>query len=70
MQKEFTPYLNLWKIVDFWLKGINKWLYDDFDKVNAEEVDKFVEDGVKTLGGIMRVMKEKELTQVYVNYQQ
>ncbi|KAL4440889.1 hypothetical protein ABPG74_009302 [Tetrahymena malaccensis] len=65
MQKEFTPYFNLWKIVDFWMKGFSKWMYDDFDKVNAEEVDKFVEEGVKTLGGIMRVMKEKELTQIY-----
>lgn len=44
------------------MKGITKWMYDDFDKINAEEVDKFVEDGTKTLGGIMRIMKEKELT--------
>jgi len=61
MQKEFTPYNNLWKIADFWLSGFQKWMFDDLDKVNAEEVDKFVEDGVRTLAGIARTMKEKEL---------
>lgn len=53
--------MNLWKIVDFWMKGYQNWMFDDFDKINAEECDKFVEDGVKTLSSIIRVMKEKEL---------
>lgn len=61
MQKEFLPYYNLWKIVDFWTKGHKKWMFDEFDTVNAEECDKFVEESVKTLSTIARTMKDKEL---------
>lgn len=64
MQKEFTPYYNLWKIVDFWTKGYQKWMFDEFDTVNAEECDKFVEDSVKMLSTIARNMKDKELPQI------
>lgn len=64
MHKEFQPYCNLWKIVDFWIKGYQKWMYDEFDKINADECDKFIEDAVKTLSSIARTMKDKELTQI------
>lgn len=39
-------------------------MYDDFEKVNADECDKFVDDSIRTLGSIARTMKDKELPQI------
>lgn len=39
-------------------------MFDDFDKVKAEDCDKFVEDAIRTLASIARTMKDKELPQI------
>lgn len=35
MQKEFTPYSNLWNVVHGWIEGSEKWINDPFEMVDA-----------------------------------
>ncbi|KAL4429885.1 hypothetical protein ABPG74_022908 [Tetrahymena malaccensis] len=64
MQKDFTPYYNLWTISSKWFENIQIWLYSSWDKLDAPYCEKFVEDGFRTLGQTIRFFKEKNLSAV------
>jgi hypothetical protein len=40
----------LWTTANKWFVGHQKWLYDSWENVNAEDAERVVEDGTKNLG--------------------
>ena len=54
MTKEFQPYSNLWLTTTNWFKNIVSWQHDDWEKLDAPGAERFVEDGLRTLGGAIR----------------
>jgi len=61
MQKEFTPYSNLWLTADGWFKNIEDWLNCDWENLDAEAAERWVEDAVRTMGSVMRFFREKDI---------
>ena len=59
MMKEFDPFLNLWRIVHNWSKGIIDWMQGSFEQVDAVEAQNFVEDGSRILGQVSRIFKDR-----------
>ena len=64
MIKEFKPYFDLWTTVEEWKKSYNSWLNDPFDEVDAGKVEETVDNSIKTLSGVIRFFKSKELSQI------
>lgn len=64
MIRDFQPYANLWISANRWFVGKQKWLNDEWEKVNAEEAERVVEDGIKNLGQVIRFMRDREITGV------
>ena len=64
MIKEFKPYFDLWTTVEEWKKSYNSWLNDPFDEVDAGKVEETVDNSNKTLSGVIRFFKSKELSQI------
>ncbi|KAL3881803.1 hypothetical protein ACJMK2_028195, partial [Sinanodonta woodiana] len=47
--KDFEPYRNLWVTVSDWMRWHESWLNDPLTAINAEEVEKNVNDAYKTM---------------------
>ena len=41
--KDFQPYSNLWLVANQWVTNYEKWMNDEWDKLDAEECERFVE---------------------------
>jgi len=61
MAKEFLPFSNLWLTTTNWFKNIVSWQHDEWNKLDALGAEKFVEEGLRTLGGVIRFFRDKEL---------
>ena len=62
--KEFTPYNTLWTITNKWYSGIDVWMAQPFAELDADFVEKFVDESVRSIAGVMRLFKEKALHQI------
>jgi dynein heavy chain len=62
--KEFTPYNTLWHIVNKWYTDIDRWLNQPFEQLDANAAEKFVEESVRSLVGVIRIFKDKGLQQI------
>jgi len=58
--KEFQPYSNLWITANEWFHNIDKWMHCQWESLNAEEAEKFVEEAVRTLASAIRFFKDRE----------
>ena len=61
MIKDFTPYSNLWLTTTQWFKNISHWMSDDWETLDAEEGERFVEEAFKTMATVNRFFKDKDL---------
>ena len=59
MNKEFIPYSNLWLTTTNWFVNYEKWNTIKWDELDAPSAEKFVEEGLRTLGGVIRYFKDK-----------
>lgn len=64
MQRDFAPYSHLWTAVHGWKVGFEQWMYDEWSTVDALECQKFCENSSKSLGGVIRFLKEKGIHSV------
>lgn len=64
MAKDFLPYSHLWRTTTNWLKNIDVWLYGEWNMINAEECERFVEDAIKDLVYAIRYFKDKEIVHI------
>ena len=62
--KEFNPYNTLWTIANKWYSGIDTWMSQPFEELDANFVEKFVEDSVRSIAAITRIFKDKGLHQI------
>ena len=62
--KDFTPYSNLWFTAHNWFKNSIDWLNCEWNQLDATAAEKFVEDGVRNLAGVIRFFKEKDIKPV------
>jgi dynein heavy chain len=49
MNKEFSPYFNLWTTVDLWRKSHKSWLHDEFALLDAQKLEETVDNSNKTM---------------------
>ncbi|NWV36400.1 DYH1 protein, partial [Grantiella picta] len=58
MLKEFQPYYDLWTTVSDWIKWNESWMNDSLLKIEAEELEKNVNDSVKTMARCVKQFKD------------
>ncbi|CAG2240330.1 DNAH [Mytilus edulis] len=56
--KDFEPFRNLWLTVSDWLRWHESWMNDPLEAINAEEVEKNVNDSYKTMHKSNKVFAE------------
>jgi dynein heavy chain len=61
MVKDFQPYSNLWLAANKWFTDYPKWLNGPFGELSATDAEKFVEDSIKTLSGVLRYFKDRDI---------
>ncbi|NWH35887.1 DYH1 protein, partial [Chloropsis hardwickii] len=58
MLKDFQPYYDLWTTVSDWIKWNESWMNDSLLKIEAEELEKNVNDSVKTMQRCVKQFKD------------
>ena len=58
------PYSNLWLTTTSWIKNIDIWMYGQWDSIDADSCEKFVEDSLKNLLHSIRYFKDKEIIHI------
>ncbi|NXU12627.1 DYH1 protein, partial [Pardalotus punctatus] len=58
MLKEFEPYYDLWTTVSDWIKWNESWINDSLLKIEAEELEKNVNESVKTMARCVKQFKD------------
>ncbi|KAK3096562.1 hypothetical protein FSP39_001310 [Pinctada imbricata] len=56
--KEFEPFRNLWITVSDWGRWHESWMHDPLSAINAEEVEKNVNEAYKTMHKSVRIFNE------------
>lgn len=65
MTKDFQPYLNLWRTTRTWFASHQDWLNKPWEKLNAEELDVTYENCQKSISGVFRYFKDRDLPKVF-----
>ncbi|NWT16478.1 DYH1 protein, partial [Vireo altiloquus] len=58
MLKEFQPYYDLWTTVSDWIKWNESWMNDSLLKIESEELERNVNDSVKTMQRCVKQFKD------------
>ncbi|NWQ64257.1 DYH1 protein, partial [Neopipo cinnamomea] len=58
MTKEFQPYYDLWTTVSDWMNWNESWMNDSLVKIEAEELEKNVNDSLKTMQRCVKQFKD------------
>lgn len=61
MIKDFQPYVNLWVNANKWFVGVKSWVNDPWDQVDAEAAEKILDEGLRSLAGVVRYMRDREI---------
>mmetsp|Transcript_23924 Transcript_23924/g.20925 ORF Transcript_23924/g.20925 Transcript_23924/m.20925 type:complete len:205 (+) Transcript_23924:2513-3127(+) len=64
MQREFQNYYNLWTYADNWYKNIETWMNCEWESLDAEEAERFVDDALRTLTQAIRFFSQREITPI------
>mgnify|MGYP000969673680 CR=1 FL=1 len=64
MIKEFTPYSNLWITCHNWFENIEIWMNGDWATLDAPAAEKFVDESVRIIGGVIRFFKERDIDSI------
>ena len=59
--KDFQPYVNLWVNANKWFVGVKSWVNDPWDTVDAEAAEKILDEGLRSLAGVVRYMRDREI---------
>ena len=60
LKTDLNPYLTLWTQVYTWKKFGNRWMEDNWDKVEALKAENFVDNGYQAMIKSMRTLKEDD----------
>jgi dynein heavy chain len=60
MAKDFQPYSNLWLTTRNWFKSHASWLNDDWESLNAVELDNTFDNSNKIVSQVLRYFREKD----------
>ena len=64
MARDFLPYSNLWSITHKWKVDNVQWLDGEWNNLDAEAAEKFIEDSSRSLQGVIRHFGERDHTAV------
>lgn len=64
MQREFIPYSNLWITANNWYKNKDIWMEVEWERLDAVYAERFVEDSIKLLIGVIRFLRERGIETV------
>ena len=62
--KEFAPYSNLWLTTSNWFKNYETWMNGKWDSLDAISAEKFVEESLRTLAGVSRNFRDKNIDDI------
>jgi dynein heavy chain len=57
--KSFNPYLVFWKTVSYWMQNQPRWLRDEWDTVDADAAEKFVEEELKGYIAVLKTFRDR-----------
>ena len=60
MAKDFKAYSDLWLTSNEWYMNYDKWQTGPWNELDADQVEKFVEERSRTLAQARRYFREKE----------
>lgn len=58
MVKEFQPYCDLWTTVSDWIRWHESWMNDPLIEIEAEQLEKNVNDSFKTMQRCVKQFKD------------
>ena len=61
MNKEFKPYSDLWLTTNKWFENIKHWQTDEWDKLDADYCEKFMEEAYKTTALVNKFFTDKDI---------
>uniref|UniRef100_A0A8B9CDG4 Dynein axonemal heavy chain 1 n=1 Tax=Anser brachyrhynchus TaxID=132585 RepID=A0A8B9CDG4_9AVES len=64
MVKEFQPYCDLWTTVSDWMRWYGSWMNDPLIEIEAEQLEKNVNDSLKTMQRCVKQFKDSPACQV------
>jgi dynein heavy chain len=64
MTKDYEPFYALWTTTDKWKVMHKSWLNDDFELLDAFEMEEIVDNADKTMNKCIRQLKDKEVPQI------
>lgn len=62
--KEFTPYNTLWSIVNRWYTDIDVWMDNQFNQIDANAAQKFVEESFRSIITANKYFKDRSMSQI------
>ncbi|NXD64149.1 DYH1 protein, partial [Eolophus roseicapillus] len=63
MVKDFQPYHDLWTTVSDWMRQHEKWMNDPLMEIDSEQIEKIVNDSLKTMQRCVRQFKDSPACQ-------
>lgn len=62
--KDFTPYFTLWSIVNRWYTDITVWMNNQFQTIDANAAEKFVEESFRNIINANKYFKDKSMPHI------
>jgi dynein heavy chain len=62
--KDFTPYNTLWSIVHRWYTDIDDWMDSQFNTIDANAAEKFVEESFRSIVTANKYFKDRSMGQI------
>jgi dynein heavy chain len=62
--KDFTPYNTLWSIVHRWYTDIDVWMDNQFNTIDANAAEKFVEESFRSMITANKYFKDRSMSQI------
>lgn len=64
LTKDFTPYNTLWSIVHRWYTDIDIWMDNQFNQIDANAAEKFVEESFRAIVTANKYFKDRSMNQI------
>ena len=64
MVKDFKPYSDLWLTTNKWFENIHHWMNDEWEKLDADYCEKFMEEAYKTTAMVNKFFNDKDLAPI------
>ena len=57
LKRQFTPFLNFWRTINFWMVNESKWMKNLWEQVDVVSAEKFVDEDLKIFNSAIKNFK-------------